>query len=143
MSHGKITKRVRFAAAHRILGYDGDCGFLHGHNYDVEVTVYGPTDNALGMVLDFKSLKGVLKGFVDQHLDHHVLLSEGDPLIPVLVQAGQRVFVMPVLPTGLRLSTTAEHIALLIRSVVERELPPKVATVSVRVYETPDSWADV
>lgn len=142
MENTTVSARVHFAAAHRILGYQGDCAFLHGHTYQVEVTVrarYGP--DSLGMVVDFRRLKRLLAEFVGDNLDHRVILSAEDPLVEVLRRAGQRVFVMPPGPDGRELSTTAEHIAWVIRRGIEQGLPADVRVESVRVYETPDAWA--
>lgn len=46
-----------FSAAHQLKGYDGDCRNLHGHNYEVTVTVCADTLNDIGIALDFKKLK--------------------------------------------------------------------------------------
>ena len=58
MSKVRITKKFRFEAAHALFGYDGKCKNIHGHNYNLFVTVVGkPISNLknvkLGMVMDF------------------------------------------------------------------------------------------
>ena len=46
-----------FSAAHQLRGYDGDCCNLHGHNYEVTVTVRAAELDRIGIALDFKKLK--------------------------------------------------------------------------------------
>ena len=46
-----------FSAAHQLKGYDGDCRNMHGHNYNVTVTVVSDKLNEIGIALDFKLLK--------------------------------------------------------------------------------------
>ena len=68
----EVAIRKRFAAAHQLRNYGGKCEDLHGHNWVVEVGVTGSTLNDIGLLLDFK----VLKGYVDEvleELDHKYL----------------------------------------------------------------------
>ena len=61
-----------FSAAHQLKGYDGDCRNLHGHNYEVTVTVQADTLNEVGIALDFKKLKAALDEVIAPY-DHHNL----------------------------------------------------------------------
>lgn len=61
-----------FSAAHSLREYQGDCERLHGHNYRVEVSVESADLDAMGLVMDFRELKGLLKDALDR-LDHHYL----------------------------------------------------------------------
>ncbi len=71
---GTYTLRVHtdFAAAHRLLGYPGNCNRLHGHNWKVEVEVAGEQLDEVGMVVDFKTIKRAA-GTVADRLDHAYL----------------------------------------------------------------------
>lgn len=61
-----------FSAAHQLKGYDGDCRNLHGHNYEVTVTVAANKLNEIGIALDFKKLKAALDEVIAPY-DHHNL----------------------------------------------------------------------
>ena len=61
-----------FSAAHQLRGYDGDCRNLHGHNYEVTVTVEADSLNEVGIALDFKKLKAALDQVIAPY-DHHNL----------------------------------------------------------------------
>jgi 6-pyruvoyltetrahydropterin/6-carboxytetrahydropterin synthase len=66
------TKIFTFDSAHKLEDYDGDCKYLHGHTYKLEVTVRGKRDKC-GMVIDFKDLKSAVKEEVISVLDHRYL----------------------------------------------------------------------
>lgn len=64
--------KTHFAAAHRLVNYQGDCENLHGHNWHVEVTVAASELDSAGLGLDFKILKRRTKTLLDE-LDHKYL----------------------------------------------------------------------
>jgi 6-pyruvoyltetrahydropterin/6-carboxytetrahydropterin synthase len=64
--------RGHFDAAHALDGYPGECCKLHGHTWDVEITVRGSVLDEIGIVYDFKTLKDDLAGVLGR-LDHAYL----------------------------------------------------------------------
>ena len=67
-----ITKIFNFGSAHNLTSYHGKCENLHGHNYQLEVSVTGIPDKE-GMVIDYKKIKKVVKENVINKLDHKYL----------------------------------------------------------------------
>lgn len=67
-----LMVRTHFAAAHRLVNYQGDCENLHGHNWHVEVTVKARRLDAAGLGIDFKILKRETKELLGE-LDHKYL----------------------------------------------------------------------
>lgn len=63
---------VEFAAAHHIRGYDGECSRPHGHNWKIHVEASTPTVNEIGLAIDFKLLKSMVKKLIDRY-DHQDL----------------------------------------------------------------------
>jgi 6-pyruvoyltetrahydropterin/6-carboxytetrahydropterin synthase len=61
-----------FAAAHRLVHYNGKCERLHGHNYKVRLWSSGESLGEGGMLVDFGILKAAL-GEVIGELDHRDL----------------------------------------------------------------------
>lgn len=53
----EVKIRKSFSAAHLLQEIGGKCEALHGHNFDVEVTVAGGKLNAEGLLIDFRILK--------------------------------------------------------------------------------------
>jgi 6-pyruvoyltetrahydropterin/6-carboxytetrahydropterin synthase len=81
------------------------------------------------MVVDFADIKRALKTWIDDTLDHRMLLCKDDPVLPAL--RGELVYVMDENPT-------AENIAKLIFDHARSEGLP---VTEVRLWETPTSYA--
>ena len=79
----RITRRERFSSAHKLenIGLKsvenkqifGKCNKLHGHNYEIFVTVEGEINNNSGFVIDLKDLKKVMQEKVIKKLDHQLI----------------------------------------------------------------------
>ncbi len=83
------------------------------------------------MVLDFSRLKRVVARWINETLDHKMLLHEQDPVLPLLRQQGEPVYVMNVNPT-------AENIARLIYDYTAAQGFP---VVEVQLWETENCCA--
>ena len=68
----EIHVSAEFEAAHRVAGYNGKCDRLHGHSWTVEAAVVGERLDKLGMLVDFKVVKGRLRELLEV-LDHQYL----------------------------------------------------------------------
>jgi 6-pyruvoyltetrahydropterin/6-carboxytetrahydropterin synthase len=127
-----IVKRLTFCYGHRLMDYGGKCKHPHGHNGVLEIELAGESLDSRGMLVDFGEVKAQLVRFVDEQLDHRMLLRQDDPLIQPLSELGESPFVMPENPT-------AENIAKLVyREAKSRSLP----IVAVRLWETSDAFAE-
>ncbi len=127
----RVTREINFCYGHRLLNYDGKCRYLHGHNGKAVITLESDSLDARGMVLDFSELKQVVSTWIDTNLDHKMLLHRDDPVLPLLRDAGEPVFVMNVNPT-------AEAIARLIFDFVAARGYP---VVEVSLWETASCYA--
>ena len=85
----RVSKDITFCYGHRLLNYDGKCQYLHGHNGRAVITLETPHLDDLGMVVDFSKLKQVIGSWIDQTLDHKMLLHKDDPALPILRQLGE------------------------------------------------------
>lgn len=65
----EIYVKDHFAAAHALRGYDGNCSRIHGHNWIVEAYIQCTKLNQLGMGIDFRDVKEVVKDVLSK-LDH-------------------------------------------------------------------------
>ena len=127
----QVTKELHFCYGHRLLNYTGKCRNLHGHNGKAVITLEAPTLDGLGMVVDFTEIKRVLGTWIDDTLDHKMLLHREDPVIPELQRQGEPFVVMDVNPT-------AENIAKLIFDhAAAHDLP----VTEVTLWETENSFA--
>ena len=65
----EVFVKTHFSAAHRLVNYQGDCAHLHGHNWDVLVTLGTADLDELGLAVDFRELKQALNRLLGE-LDH-------------------------------------------------------------------------
>ena len=65
----EISVQGSFSAAHRVRGYKGDCAGVHGHTYRIEGRIRTKNLNKLGMAMDFRKVKNILKKIL-ANLDH-------------------------------------------------------------------------
>jgi 6-pyruvoyltetrahydropterin/6-carboxytetrahydropterin synthase len=107
----RISKRFRFEAAHRLPRYEGPCYHLHGHSYELHVTLEMPIDPNTGMTVDFFRLEALVREKVLDRLDHRNI---NDTLE----------------------NPTAENITLWIWEQLKSQLSQ---LVEIKLYETPDS----
>jgi 6-pyruvoyltetrahydropterin/6-carboxytetrahydropterin synthase len=127
----RVIREFDFCYGHRLLKYEGKCRHLHGHNGRAVITLEAPTLDDRGMLVDFSDIKATVQRWVDDHLDHNMLLCEQDPLVPILQAQGERVFVM-------RDNPTAENIA---RLIFEQARAAGLPIVEVSLWETPNCHA--
>ncbi len=115
-----LTVRTSFAAAHRLREYEGNCERLHGHNWQVEVTVESETLDSRGMAVDFRAIKGAL-GELLAGFDHRYLNE---------------------VPPFDGLNPSSENIARHLFEEMERKIPPPVRVARVAVWESEDARAE-
>ncbi len=127
----KVTKEIHFCYGHRLLHYEGKCRYLHGHNGKVCLELAADNLDAKGMVRDFTEIKTILQTWIDQTLDHRMILNRRDPLKEALEKAGEPLHLMDDNPT-------AENIAKLIYETARKKGLP---VSSVILWETPNSCA--
>ncbi len=65
----ELSVKTHFSAAHRLVGYEGQCANPHGHNWEVEIFVRGSRLNDLGMLVDYRDIKGAVREAMKE-IDH-------------------------------------------------------------------------
>ena len=127
----RVTRQIDFCYGHRLLNYEGKCRYLHGHNGRALIALEQPQLDERGMVLDFGDIKQVVSRWIDDHLDHRMILCREDPAISALRDLGEPLFLMDENPT-------AENIAKLIFDITAESGFP---VVEVQLWETPRCFA--
>jgi 6-pyruvoyltetrahydropterin/6-carboxytetrahydropterin synthase len=126
-----VTREIDFCYGHRLLNYDGKCRYLHGHNGRAVITIASETLDNRGMVLDFSDIKRTVSQWIDENLDHRMILHRDDPAAKLLADLGEPLHLLEDNPT-------AENIARLIYDVAAGEGFP---VEEVRLWETPRCFA--
>jgi 6-pyruvoyltetrahydropterin/6-carboxytetrahydropterin synthase len=127
----RVTREIRFCYGHRLLNYNGKCRHLHGHNGKAVVTLEAPQLDRLGMVVDFTHIKSLLQTWIDETLDHKMILHRDDPVLPELRRQNEPVVVVDVNPT-------AENIAKLI---YDQAVALGLPVIEVTLWESDHSYA--
>ncbi|MFB6283515.1 MAG: 6-pyruvoyl tetrahydropterin synthase family protein [Halobacteria archaeon] len=127
----RVTKEIDFCYGHRLQNYDGKCQHVHGHNGLAEIELVSDELDERGMVHDFSDIKEDVKSWIDDNIDHTMLVREDDELIEYLEENGEPYYVMEKNPT-------AEAIAELIYKKVDKQGYP---VSSVKLWETDTSFA--
>ncbi|MGC4003580.1 MAG: 6-carboxytetrahydropterin synthase [Pirellulales bacterium] len=107
MSLYRVTRQIDFCYGHRLLNYDGKCKYLHGHNGRALITIESSKLDDRGMVMDFSDIKKSVSRWIDDNLDHRMLLHRDDPYVDYLQSQGEPLHLLDMNPT-------AENIARLI-----------------------------
>lgn len=123
----RVSRQIDFCYGHRLVGYEGKCRYLHGHNGRAIITIEASALDDRGMVLDFSEIKRVVSGWIDENLDHRMLLFRDDPAVAAFAKLGEPMFLMDANPT-------AENIAKLIYDFAAGRGFPVIKVV---LWETP------
>ncbi|MEX0744345.1 MAG: 6-carboxytetrahydropterin synthase [Phycisphaeraceae bacterium] len=117
----EITVEHTFAASHAIRLPDGSLEPLHGHNWQLTVTLQRDGLDAIETVFDFHALEHIVEQIAQPFHNRHL----ND---------------LPPFDTG-SISPTAERVAWWVGTQVGQRLPDEVTLQCVRVSEAPRCWA--
>lgn len=138
----RVSKRFSFDMAHALYGYDGPCKNIHGHTYHLSVTLLGqPIQNSddvkLGMVIDFSDLKRIVNEQILNTYDHALVINKEAPYSKndLLFKEFEKVILVDYQPT-------CENLLLHYVELIQAALPTVYTLVSVRLEETPTSYAE-
>lgn len=138
----RLTRSFTFDMAHALPGYDGPCRNIHGHTYRLSVSLLGtpllePGHPKDGMVFDFAVLKKTVEQSILSSFDHALVLSnrEDPEIVAALSSRYERLVCLDVQPT-------CENLLLAFRGRLLAELPDHLELVSIRLDETPNSFAE-
>jgi 6-pyruvoyltetrahydropterin/6-carboxytetrahydropterin synthase len=127
----RVTQQIDFCYGHRLLNYSGKCRHLHGHNGRAVIVMEGADLDDRDMLVDFAEIKRSVRTWIDAELDHRMILSQDDPVLPLLRELNEPVYVIEGNPT-------AENIARLIHQYARSQGFP---IIEVSLWETPNSHA--
>lgn len=141
-----ITKRLEFDAGHRIPDHNSECRNLHGHRYVLELTLEGEVVDAPGtpehgMLMDFSAVKSIAREYVVDPWDHAFLVYEGDKPVRDLLDAlpDHKTVVLSAVPTAENMARIAFEI---LAPRLQARYGNKLRLAKVKLYETPNSWAE-
>ena len=142
MNKIRLTKQFGFEMAHALWNYDGSCRNVHGHSYKLFVTIIGEPIKDVnsprnGMIIDFSDLKKLIKSQIVDELDHSFMVSS-DADIHRLKQVDQMFEKLKVVD----FQPTCENLLFYIAGIIIAHLPGNLKLYSLKLCETPTSYAE-
>ncbi|MBC7697511.1 MAG: 6-carboxytetrahydropterin synthase QueD [Bacteroidia bacterium] len=141
-----ITTRLEFDAGHRIPNHKSQCKNLHGHRYAIEITLSGDiiteeNTSENGMVMDFSDVKAIAKNALVDKWDHAFLVYQYDIEVLKFLNSldNHKTVIFPTVPTAENMAAEAFKI---LKSRYQNTYGNHLKLEKVRLYETPNSWAD-
>lgn len=142
----RITRRLEFDAGHRIPNHASQCRHLHGHRYAIEITLSGALVQTAGasdegMVMDFSDVKAIAMRELVDRWDHAFLAHAGDHAVVAFLATlpEHKTVVLPFVPTAENLACEAFRI---LDAAYAETYGTRLQLERVRLYETPNNWAD-
>lgn len=143
MAKIRITKQFTFETAHALYGYDGKCKNIHGHSYQLDVTVIGEPISDMsnvkcGMVIDFGDLKRIVKTEIVDRMDHAIILNKNTPHIELahtLKTSGHHVILVDYQPTS-------ENMIVDFAEKIKNKLQADIQLHSLKLRETGTAFAE-
>lgn len=126
--------------AHAIYGYNGACKNIHGHSYELHVTVSSVIDTsdyiaAPGFAIDFKDIKILVMNNIIDYFDHKMILSRDFLSENPSISLQENLLIWEVEPT-------AENMLIYIMQVLQKKLPCELRLDQLKLYETKESYAE-
>jgi 6-pyruvoyltetrahydropterin/6-carboxytetrahydropterin synthase len=143
MSNIRITKQFSFETGHALYGYDGKCKNIHGHSYQLFVTVIGkPISNSehvkFGMVIDFSDLKKIINEEIVNVFDHATVFNKNTPHVELakeLSDRGHDVILVDYQPTS-------EMMVIDFVQKIKNRLPNTIKLHALKLQETTTCYAE-
>jgi 6-pyruvoyltetrahydropterin/6-carboxytetrahydropterin synthase len=135
MNTVRISKSFSFEAAHFLPKYDGPCKNIHGHSYQLTITLKGKPEqdkelSSEGMVMDFAMLGQMVKNELLIHFDHALIIEEG-----IDFSFSTKILRVPYTPT-------CENLVVDIACRLRNILPLNVSLFSLLLYETKNNYCE-
>lgn len=135
----QLTKIFHFEMAHAIHGYPGACKNIHGHSYELHVSLGISNANnyfipETGFIMDFKLIKTMIKELVIDGFDHKLVLSQHYLVHHPELHGHENLVKWEVEPS-------VENMLIFIQRQLCSKLPPGISLAELKLYETADSYA--
>ena len=107
-----ISRKGNFDSGHRVMNERMKCFNIHGHTYLYELTFEFNEMEEIGYAIDFKEIKRVGCQWIDDLLDHGMILNPKDTeLIQTTRNYGTKLWLMSLNGEGEYCNPSVENIA--------------------------------
>jgi 6-pyruvoyltetrahydropterin/6-carboxytetrahydropterin synthase len=138
-----ISRKGNFDSGHRVMNEFMKCYNIHGHTYLYELTFSFENMEEIGYAIDFKEIKRVFCQWIDDIIDHGMILNPKDELlIKTTKEYGTKLWLMSLNGEGEYCNPSVENIAKEVFLAMMVLFPPtaypNLRISKVTIYETPN-----
>lgn len=140
-----ITRKGSIDSGHRIMNESQQCFNLHGHTYLYELHFSFPSIEAIGYKIDFKEIKRVGVQWLEDKLDHAMILNPCDTdVIQVTEKLKSKIWLMSLNGQSTYCNPSVENISKEIFLAMEILFQnwSHLNIHQIRLYETPNCYTD-
>jgi 6-pyruvoyltetrahydropterin/6-carboxytetrahydropterin synthase len=145
-----ISRKGNFDSGHRVMNEFMKCFNIHGHTYLYELTFSFKNMEEIGYAIDFKEIKRVFCQWIDDILDHGMILNPHDTkLIQTTKEYGTKLWLMSLNGAGEYCNPSVENIAKevflameILSDTLYKNAPTGLKIHKVTIYETPNCWTE-
>ena len=150
MTKQYISRKCNFDSGHRVMNERMKCFNIHGHTYLCEVTFEFENMEEIGYAIDFKEIKRVFLQWIDDILDHGMILNPKDTkLIETTREYGTKLWLMSLNGENEYCNPSVENIAkeiflamAILSNTLYSNTPTGLKIHKVKIYETPNCWTE-
>ena len=145
-----ITRKGNFDSGHRVMNEQYKCFLPHGHTYNYELTFSFIHPEEIGYAIDFKEIKRVFCEFIEEYLDHGMILNPKDKiLIKATQDLGGKIWLMSLNGDGEYCNPSVENIAKeifismdILCRILYGDSETGLKIHQIKIFETPNCWTD-
>lgn len=138
-----IVRKGSFDSGHRVMNEKMKCFNMHGHTYLYELEFEFNQMEEIGYAIDFKELKRVACQWIDDYLDHGMIVNPKDEeVIKAAVATGSKIWYMSLNGQGEYCNPSVENLAkemFLSMAQLFKEYPD-LKINKITLYETPNCY---
>lgn len=137
-----ISRKGSFDSGHRVMNEKMKCFNIHGHTYLYELEFEFNEMESIGYAIDFKEIKRVGCQWIDDILDHGMILNPQDTkLIETTISYGSKLWLMSLNGENEYCNPSVENVAKEIYLAMEVLFESYRNTLKIHrviIYETPN-----
>jgi len=140
-----ITRKGSFDSGHRVMNERMKCFNLHGHTYLYELQFMFQQMEEIGYAIDFKEIKRIGIQWIEDLLDHGMILNPQDTeIIKVTQSTHSKMWLMSLNGREGYCNPTVENIAKEIFLAMDVLFAKRTHLIihQIRLYETPNCYTD-
>jgi len=143
-----ITRKTNLSCGHRVMNERMLCHNLHGHEYITHLGFSFQGTDDIGYAIDFKEIKRVFIQYLQDFMDHGMILNPHDTKVINLVkEMGTKLWEMSLGGRGGYCNPSVENIAKevflamdILGDTLYKDAGTGLRIHEVTIYETPNCW---